>query len=199
MWEKEKREWRYHLRKWAFYMLQLQTSRRLHQREHADQVSDLRKTNQVIQPKGKKMGLFDGMKTKMSPTFDPQKAIMTIVIAAIKVDGNVSDEEIGYLRSMCARSPIFANNTKDEDDSVIDFASNVTEQLAMDGVKRAAESLTEELRQTAFAFATEMVLADGMVGDQEEAFITDLAEMLGVDGDMARSVIEVTLIRARSV
>ncbi|MCF7976316.1 MAG: tellurite resistance TerB family protein [Phycisphaerae bacterium] len=145
------------------------------------------------------MGLFDGLKSKTTPTFDPQKAIMTIVIAAIKVDGNVSSEEVGYLRSMCARSPIFANNSKDEDDSVIDFALNVTDQLGMEAVQQAAGSLTEELRETAFAFATEMVLADGIVGDKEESFITELAEMLGVNRDLAHAIIEVTLIRGRGV
>lgn len=143
------------------------------------------------------MGLFDGFKTKAQPTFNTQKSIMTIVIAAIKADGNVSDEEVGRLRSMCARSPIFASNAKEEDDAVIDFALNVSDQLGAEAIKKAAESLKPELRETAFAFATEMVLADSMVGEKEEAFISQLAVSLGVSEEVARAIILTTMIRGR--
>jgi uncharacterized tellurite resistance protein B-like protein len=143
------------------------------------------------------MGLFDGFKAKVQPTFNTQKAIMTIVIAAINADGNVSDEEVSRLRSMCARSPIFASNTKDEDDSVIDFALTVSDQLGANAIEQAAQSLKPELKETAFAFATEMVLADGMVGPKEEAFISQLAEALGVSEETGRAVIMVTMIRGR--
>lgn len=144
------------------------------------------------------MGLFDGLKAKVQPTFNPQKAIMTIVIAAINADGNVSDEEINRLRSMCARSPIFAANSKEEDNAVIDFALNVNDQLGAGAIQKAAEALEPELRETAFAFATEMVLADGMVGEKEEAFISQLAGFLGIGEELGRAVIQVTMIRARS-
>ncbi|HOU21023.1 MAG: tellurite resistance TerB family protein [Kiritimatiellae bacterium] len=145
------------------------------------------------------MGLFDSFKTKVQPAFNPQKAIMTVVVAAIRVDGNVSDEEIARLRSMCARSPVFASNTKGEDDAVIDFALNVTDQLGMGAIEKAAEALKPELRETAFAFAVEMVLADGMVGQEEEAFIAKLAQLLGIHEELGRAVIQVTMIRARGV
>jgi len=143
------------------------------------------------------MGLFDGFKTKAQPTFNTQKSIMTIVIAAIKADGNVSDEEVMRLRSMCARSPIFASNSKEEDNAVIDFAMNVSDQLGTEAVKKAAESLKPEMKETAFAFATEMVLADSMVGEKEEAFISQLAGQLGVNEELARAIIITTMIRGR--
>ena len=112
---------------------------------------------------------------------------------------DASDEEIARLRSMCARSPVFASNTKGEDDAVIDFALNVTDQLGMGAIEKAAEALKPELRETAFAFAVEMVLADGMVGQEEEAFIAKLAQLLGIHEELGRAVIQVTMIRARGV
>lgn len=143
------------------------------------------------------MGLFDSLKSKKEPTFDPQKSVMTIVVASIMADGDASDEEIGRMRSMCARSPIFSKNTKDEDDAVIDFAINVVKQLGDDGIAKAANALKPELKETAFAFASEIILADGIVGDDEEQFLTQLAKTLGIDDSLARSIIEVTLIRGR--
>lgn len=143
------------------------------------------------------MGLFDGIRAKTSPTFTPQQAMMTIVLAAIMSDGSVSDEEINRLRSMCARSPIFSTNSKDEDDRVIDYAINVIEQLDMNGVRLAAQALRPALRETAFAFAVEMVMADGMIGGSEEALITELAEILDIKEQTATAIIDVTGIRAR--
>lgn len=144
------------------------------------------------------MGLFDGFRAKVQPTFNVQRAVMTVVVAAIKADGKISEEEVGRLRSMCARSPIFAANSKVEDDAVIDFADHVSDQLGIDAIEKAAAVLKPELRETAFAFATEMVLADGMVGQKEEAFISQLADILGIGEDLGRAVIHVTMIRARS-
>ena len=121
------------------------------------------------------MKLFSGFKGAAEPTFNVQKAIMTIVVAAIKADGEVSEDEVSRLRSMCARSPIYATNSKEEDDVVINFAENVTTQLKADAITKAAAALKPELRETAFAFSCEMILADGIVGEAEDNFISMLA------------------------
>lgn len=122
---------------------------------------------------------------------------MTIVIGAIKADGEVSDDEVTRLRSMCARSPIFASNSKEEDDAVIGWADNVTTQLKENAFLKAAAVLKPELRETAFAFACEMVLADGMVGDDEEQFISFLAQTLGISEELGSAIVQVTIIRMR--
>lgn len=143
------------------------------------------------------MGLFDSFRAKTEPEFDTQRAVMTIVITALAADGEVDDEEVARMRSMCARSPIFAHNSKQEDDRVIDFALASIRRLGNDALGRAAAALTPPLRETAFAFAVEIVMADGHVGAQEEAFIDRLVRLLEVDEDVARAVIGVTAIRAR--
>ena len=98
---------------------------------------------------------------------------------------------------MLFRSPIYAKNTKEEDDAVIDFAINVIKQLGDDGIAKAGNALKPELKETAFAFATEIILADGIVGDDEEQFLTQLAKTLDLSDALARAIIEVTLIRGR--
>ena len=143
------------------------------------------------------MNLFDKFKTRLEPVFDTQKSVMTIVVAAIIADGKISDEEVGRLRSMCANSPLFSSNTRDEDDAIIGFAQNASEQLGADAIRRAAKGLTPELRETAFAYAIEMVLADTFVGSEEEAFISQLAGMLGISEEVGHAVILTTMIRGR--
>jgi len=145
------------------------------------------------------MGLFDKLKAAGAPQFNPQRAVMTIIIAAIKADGDVSDDEISRLRSICARSPIFASNTKEEDDRLIDFAATVTDQLKDAAVSSAAEALTTEIRETAFAFACDMMLADGMVTDAEERYLGALARTLQLDDAVVQTLVHATVIRNRSL
>lgn len=144
------------------------------------------------------MGLFSGFKT-IEPSFNSQKAVMTIVVASIKADGEVTNDEVVRLRSMCARSPIFASNSEEEDTAVISFADNVTTQLKEDAISKAAAALTLELRETAFAFACEMILADGIVGRSEDNFISMLAQNLGVSEELGRAIVTTTIIRMRGI
>lgn len=143
------------------------------------------------------MKFFSGLMGSTEPAFNTQKAVMTIVVAAIKVDGHISDEENRHLRTMCSGSPIFASNTKQEDDAVISFADNITSQLKEEAIAKAASALKPELRETAFAFACEMILADGMVGASEDAFLSELAQRLGVSEATGKAVVQATLIRMR--
>lgn len=144
------------------------------------------------------MGIFDKLRSAGTPAFDVQRAIMTIVVAAVKADGSVSEEEIYRIRSMCARSQIFAANSKEKDDSIITFADGVTDQLGATAVDHASAALPQELRETAFAFACDMVLADGIVSSQEEQYLTGLAAKLHLNEEVLNAVVLTTVIRNRS-
>lgn len=145
------------------------------------------------------MGLFDIFKATNPIEFDEQKAIMTVVISAIMADGEANDEEVDRLRSMCARSPIFSSNPIELDNKIIDFAINVIKQLGHEAITAAAAALKQSLREVAFAFSVEVVIADGMVGADEEGFILDLARRLEISNDVANAVVLTTTIRSRSL
>jgi uncharacterized tellurite resistance protein B-like protein len=144
------------------------------------------------------MRFLDSLRESGAPRFDVQRAIMTIVIAAVKVDGDVSSREITRIQAMCALSPVYASNTPEQDLSVINFADDVTAQLGMDAVTKAAKVLKPELRDTALAFACDMILADGIVGDSEHEFLSRLVEILGVSEEVGDAIVKTTLIRNRS-
>lgn len=145
------------------------------------------------------MGLFDNLRSATTPSFNVQQAMMTIVLAAVMADGEVADEEIARVRAMCALSPIFASNTQEQDVAVIRFAVNVNSQMGEQALIKAAEVLKPELRETAFAFACDMVLADGIVGQNEEAFLTSLVSLLGITENAGRSLIWATIVRNRGM
>lgn len=146
------------------------------------------------------MGLFDKLRSATELQFDEQRAIMTIVIGAIMADGEAEDEEMSRMRMMCSLSPIFARNSVAQDNAVIDFVLRALRQLDWDDlIPRAAAALSPELRETAFAFACDMLMADGVVGRAEESYLEDLARRLSIQDSTANAVVEVTVIRNRTL
>ena len=147
------------------------------------------------------MGLFDKLRSSTEMQFNDQQAVMAIVIAAIAADGDVEDDEIRRMNIMCSLSPLFASNTSQEDDRVIDHCVRAFKQTNWDTdavATKAASSLSPSLRETAFAFAADMTLADGMVTSSEESFLLGLADKLSVPSDLVDSIVNVTIIRNRA-
>ena len=53
------------------------------------------------------------------------------------------------------------------------------------------------MRDTAFAVAADLVLADGVVAETEKKFLEDLQKAMGVADDVALKVTEVLVIKNR--
>lgn len=81
---------------------------------------------------------------------------------------------------------------------MIRFASNANSQLGRDAVVRASEQLGQDLRETAFAFACDMILADGIVGSAEREFLNDIASILRVPDEVGDAILQTTIIRNRN-
>lgn len=143
------------------------------------------------------MGLFDKLRGSNAVTFNPQQALMTIVVAAVKADGHISDDEIRRIRSLCLLNPLFSTNSTEQDNAILRFADNTTHQLGEQAVALAAAALPPASRETAFAYACDMVLADGIVTTDEEHTIIDLTEKLGVSEELAHAIVTTTLVRNR--
>lgn len=62
-------------------------------------------------------------------------------------------------------------------------------------MNRAADALPPDLKDTAFANACDLVLADGSVEDEEKAFLDNLQKKLGISGDLALTIVEVMIVK----
>ena len=142
------------------------------------------------------MGLFDKIRSQASRvTLDAQKAVMTVIVAAVKADGNIEDDEVAQIRSLCVWSPIFARNSKEEDDALIVFADNFTADEGLEvAVSKAGEALSTALRETAFCFASRIAFSDGYLGEKEKVFLYHLVPWLKIDEDKALQIVEVVAI-----
>jgi tellurite resistance protein len=145
------------------------------------------------------MGLFDGFRGPTEKKLSADEAIMTVVLGAIMADGEVDDDEVTRLKAMCVLSPIYARNTSERDRNIVQRALNQVSQDGEQAMRRAAAALSPALRETAFAFACDMVLADGVLAPSEERFVEQLAETLELAPALARAIVQVTLIRNRDL
>ena len=59
----------------------------------------------------------------------------------------------------------------------------------------AKNALTAQLRETAFAIATDLVLVDGVFTTEEKEFLVELSEALDISDEMGNKIIEVMTIK----
>lgn len=145
------------------------------------------------------MGFFDAFRAPPRPEVGHQEAIMVVLVAAIMADGEAERSEIVRLNTICALSPIYRANTGAQDSAVLDAAVKRFQARGFDAVRESASLLPPPLRETAFALACELILADGIVSPDEEAFIEFLAEALQLQKELVMAVVHVSLIRNRGL
>lgn len=147
------------------------------------------------------MGLFDKVfntQTSRQEMLSPAEAFAAITLAAIASDGYLSDEEARSISSSLDRMKLFRSYSDDVMRKMFDKLLGI---LRRDGFAElfnsAKESLPHELRETAFTIATDLVLADGIVTEEEQDFLNQLHQALDISGDTALQIVEVMLIKNR--
>ena len=65
-------------------------------------------------------------------------------------------------------------------------------------VNASVESLSDDLKLTAFACAVDIALADGVLEEEEKEQINQLAEVLEIPDQTAISIIEVMIIKNKA-
>jgi tellurite resistance protein len=151
------------------------------------------------------MGLFDKVTKSMSPpvsddgaSLSAPEAFAAITLAAVASDGYLAEEEAQSIPFILSRMKLFVGYS---DDMMRRLFDKLLGRLQADGVEAlfasAKEVLTPELRETAFTVATDLVLADGVVTEEEEQFLKDLEDRLEISSELALQVIRVMAIKNR--
>ncbi|MFE4108318.1 tellurite resistance TerB family protein [Almyronema epifaneia] len=148
------------------------------------------------------MGLFDGV-FKTEPgitniTLSPAEAFAAVALVAIAADGYLSEQEGREMTMVLARMQLFRSFSTDVMHRLFDKLLGLLKQQGPSKLINLAKvSLPAELRETAFAIATDLVLADGTVTPQEQAFLDDLYRILEISGDTALQIVQVMTIKNR--
>lgn len=148
------------------------------------------------------MGLFDSVfnaeKGITETELTAAESFASVALVAIAADGYLSDQEGRDMTAMLSRMKLFRNYSNDVMHRMFDkLLAILKREGPISLVNLAKASLPEELRETAFAIATDLVLSDGTVTSQEQAFLDDLYRILEIPGDQALQIVQVMTIKNR--
>ncbi|MBW4628317.1 MAG: tellurite resistance TerB family protein [Brasilonema octagenarum HA4186-MV1] len=147
------------------------------------------------------MGLFDKMfggESQVQEALSQPEAIAAIALAATASDGNLSDEQARGILSVLSGMKLFRYYSNDEINRMFEKLLNILKWEGINALFHSAkESLPYDLRETAFAIATDLVLADGVSPQEELEFLNDLSQDLGISGYIAIQIVQVMLVKNR--
>lgn len=143
------------------------------------------------------MGLFDKIATSTgASTLSPAEAVAAVMIVAISSDGYLSDEETSGLWDILSRMQLFKSYSSDVVERMFDKLLGIQKRQGGESLLQLAKaSLPYEFTPTAFAVCTDLIMADGTVEPQEEAFLEHLYQLLEVPQETALQIIQVMMIK----
>ncbi|EAW36838.1 hypothetical protein L8106_26792 [Lyngbya sp. PCC 8106] len=126
----------------------------------------------------------------------PAEAFAAIALTAVAADGIITDSESQIIKSTLARMDLFGEYTAENKTKMI---QRLLEQIENQGyeplMQSAITKLPANLKDTAFAVATDIILSDGDLADEEEELLNALYNALGISEEMATKIIDVMLIK----
>jgi tellurite resistance protein len=148
------------------------------------------------------MGLFDNVfnaeKGITETQLTPAEAFAAVALVAIAADGYLSDQEGRDMTMTLARMQLFRSYSNDVMHRMLDKLLAMLKREGPGALVNVAKAcLPQDLRETAFAIATDLVLSDGTVTSQEQAFLDDLYRILEIPGDTALQIVQVMTIKNR--
>jgi len=144
------------------------------------------------------MGIFDKVLGKDSGTVSLNKAeaFAAIGVATVASDGEITSEEVHRIAVDLTTLKAFRkHDVRDLGNTLNKVSGHIRKRgtgPVFDVVKTV---LTKEEKQAAFFIAADLVLADGIVEEEEKKFLEDLQGTLGIDDAVALKIVEVAAIK----
>jgi uncharacterized membrane protein YebE (DUF533 family) len=144
------------------------------------------------------MGIFDSIFGGVGADqhFGPQEGFAGVLLCAAACDGHIGDEEVQSLMTTLARMRLYQNMTSQRFNSMMDRLLGLLKRSGPEKLsEKAVPAVPPELRETVFAGACDLVLADGVVEDAEKKFLNDLMHRLEISGDRALTIVDVMVVK----
>ncbi|MDZ8236056.1 MAG: tellurite resistance TerB family protein [Nostoc sp. ChiQUE01a] len=147
------------------------------------------------------MGLLDAVlvtESQTQPVLNSAEAFAVIVLMATAPNGYLSVEQANSITRVLSRTKLFKSYPHEMMKSLLDKILSIFQGDHFNTLFNAAkDSLSQDLRESAFAVATDLVLAEGIVAEEEKNFLNDLYQALGVSRETAIQIMQVILIKNR--
>ncbi|MGB3138197.1 MAG: tellurite resistance TerB family protein [Nodosilinea sp.] len=131
-------------------------------------------------------------------SISPAEALASIALVAIAADGYLTEQEGQDMTMLLSRMALFSSYSRE---SLHRLFSHLLRRLKQEGpgalVNQAKTVLPQDLRETAFAIATDLVLSDRTLTPQEQSFLEDLCVILDIPNPTAQQIVQVMTIKNR--
>ncbi|GAB4302466.1 MAG: tellurite resistance TerB family protein [Geminocystis sp.] len=126
--------------------------------------------------------------------FAPAEAFTIIILFSAISDGSFEDEEKDIILNILKRMKTF----RYYGGNIVQLMSNCLKYLLKDPIQALAQSvisLPQELHETVFVVATDIIMSDGKVTEKEAATLDMLAKYLSISPTQVTKIIEVMAIK----
>lgn len=146
------------------------------------------------------MSLFDDVLSNDSSfdanPFGPHEGFAGLLLGASACDGHIADEEVQSLFTILMRMKLYQHVPPHKFNAMMDRIMGVLKRGGPGKLlEMAVPAVPPELRETAFANACDIVLADGVVEQDEKEFIDDLLLKLELDATRAKTIVQVMVFK----
>jgi len=142
------------------------------------------------------MGIFDKVLGTGSDKLNAPEGFAGVAFCAVAADGVLTEEEQLGLVTTMSRMKLYQGMSQRQIGAVFEKLIKVARS---DGVEvllqRSAEALPPELRETAFAVAADLVMADGHIASAERQFLEKIQKSLGIVDTDALKIVEVIQVK----
>lgn len=128
--------------------------------------------------------------------FGPHEGVAGILLGASACDGHIADEEVQRLVSALTRMKMYQQVSERKFGTMMDSLLGTLKRGGPEKlVELCAPVVPAELAETVFANACNIVLADGVVEDEEKEFLNTIMNKLEISKDRAMTIIRVMVIK----
>ncbi|MFQ6126585.1 MAG: tellurite resistance TerB family protein [Candidatus Heimdallarchaeota archaeon] len=149
------------------------------------------------------MGIFD-KPFKVNDTrvavlrLTSEEAFIAIIFSAMLADEEIRPEELHQLNFILSRFKGLATLTPVQfQNLIVRFQKIIRKEGVGTLITAAKNTINKDMRDTAFANAVEVVLADGIVDPREKEFLEKLQQAVGITDETAEQIIHVIIIKNR--
>jgi tellurite resistance protein len=144
------------------------------------------------------VGLFDSLfgSVEASTKLTVPEAFAGVLMAASACDGHIAEDEVQGLVTTLIRMKLYQRFTDKQYNQMLNKLYGAIKKKGVDSmVDACADALPQPLRDTAFANAVDIVLADGVLEPDERAFVNRLQSKLSVEKQKAMEIVEIMVIK----
>jgi len=145
------------------------------------------------------MGFFSSNKAPASTdSFNEQEAFLAVALASSAADGEIVEDEVRSIFAYLLQMKVFRQVKEKQLSEMFKKLIKVLEKEGVSGlIAIAKSSLPSQLRESAFACAVDITLADGVLADKEKILLEELQKVLEVPDELGGMILKVMMVKNR--